>query len=212
MDINFKCLKCEQHIAVDETGAGWSVDCPKCGQKLTVPQKTSPTTVNKPSKVEFKACPNCGKDVFSTDASCVHCGKPLSGTSNFGLKPSIKDGKITFECERCHQVISVDFAMSGKLLSCPKCEGWICAPKITPPVPDCIIAQVLTFIAVLDFVGAVILGYKIGATDESPGWIVFFSCVGGGILVLGFAYVLKYLHEIAYWLRSGASTHSITGK
>jgi len=38
MDITFSCTKCGQHIAIDEAGAGMSVQCPKCDASLTVPQ------------------------------------------------------------------------------------------------------------------------------------------------------------------------------
>lgn len=38
MDIEFNCNKCGQHIVIDGAGAGEGVQCPKCGQSLTVPQ------------------------------------------------------------------------------------------------------------------------------------------------------------------------------
>jgi DNA-directed RNA polymerase subunit RPC12/RpoP len=41
MDITFACKKCGQHIAIDEAGAGTSVNCPKCGIDLVVPQAGS---------------------------------------------------------------------------------------------------------------------------------------------------------------------------
>jgi DNA-directed RNA polymerase subunit RPC12/RpoP len=37
MDITFKCDKCGQQIAIDEAGAGMSVQCPSCGVELIVP-------------------------------------------------------------------------------------------------------------------------------------------------------------------------------
>jgi len=37
MDITFGCTGCGQHIVIDKEGAGLSVQCPKCGQLLTVP-------------------------------------------------------------------------------------------------------------------------------------------------------------------------------
>ncbi len=37
MDITFNCTSCGTHIVIDEAGAGMSVQCPKCGQSLTVP-------------------------------------------------------------------------------------------------------------------------------------------------------------------------------
>lgn len=38
MDITFRCDRCSQHIVIDEAGAGLTVQCPECGQTLTVPQ------------------------------------------------------------------------------------------------------------------------------------------------------------------------------
>ena len=37
VDISFSCNKCEQHLVIDETGAGQQFQCPNCGQSLTVP-------------------------------------------------------------------------------------------------------------------------------------------------------------------------------
>jgi len=39
MDITFNCTKCGQNIAIDEAGAGISVQCPSCGASITVPNK-----------------------------------------------------------------------------------------------------------------------------------------------------------------------------
>lgn len=44
MDITFSCSSCGQQLAVDETGAGLSLPCPKCGQNLPIP---AIPTVNK---------------------------------------------------------------------------------------------------------------------------------------------------------------------
>jgi DNA-directed RNA polymerase subunit RPC12/RpoP len=38
MDIIFNCPKCEQELAVDSSGGGSEIDCPTCGEKITVPQ------------------------------------------------------------------------------------------------------------------------------------------------------------------------------
>ncbi|MEI6083893.1 MAG: UvrD-helicase domain-containing protein [Verrucomicrobiota bacterium] len=37
MDIHFHCEKCQQRLVVEEAGAGVQVQCPNCGQQLTVP-------------------------------------------------------------------------------------------------------------------------------------------------------------------------------
>ncbi len=37
MDINFKCIHCNQDLTVDSSGAGVEIQCPSCGQPLLVP-------------------------------------------------------------------------------------------------------------------------------------------------------------------------------
>jgi DNA-directed RNA polymerase subunit RPC12/RpoP len=37
MDIIFNCPDCEQEMAVDSSGAGSEIQCPSCGQKITIP-------------------------------------------------------------------------------------------------------------------------------------------------------------------------------
>jgi hypothetical protein len=38
MDITFRCDRCSQNIVIDEAGAGLTVQCPECGQSLSVPK------------------------------------------------------------------------------------------------------------------------------------------------------------------------------
>jgi len=38
MDVIFNCPKCEQELAVDSTGAGSEINCPACGQLITIPE------------------------------------------------------------------------------------------------------------------------------------------------------------------------------
>jgi len=42
MDIIFNCPHCEQEMAVDSTGAGSEIQCPSCGQKITIPAAATP--------------------------------------------------------------------------------------------------------------------------------------------------------------------------
>jgi DNA-directed RNA polymerase subunit RPC12/RpoP len=42
MDIIFNCPHCEQEMAVDSTGAGSDIQCPSCGQKITIPAEAPP--------------------------------------------------------------------------------------------------------------------------------------------------------------------------
>lgn len=38
MDIIFNCPKCEQELAVDNSGAGSEINCPSCSEKIVIPQ------------------------------------------------------------------------------------------------------------------------------------------------------------------------------
>ncbi|MDQ6631495.1 MAG: hypothetical protein M3Y82_07025 [Verrucomicrobiota bacterium] len=38
MDLVFKCTHCDQELAVDAAGGGSEIECPSCGQTLTVPE------------------------------------------------------------------------------------------------------------------------------------------------------------------------------
>jgi len=38
MDVIFNCPKCEQELAVDSSGAGTRIDCPSCGEPITIPE------------------------------------------------------------------------------------------------------------------------------------------------------------------------------
>ena len=46
MDIHFHCEKCQQHLVIDETGAGMTTPCPKCGTMLTVPTSSQVASLN----------------------------------------------------------------------------------------------------------------------------------------------------------------------
>lgn len=38
MDVIFNCPKCEQELAVDSTAAGSQINCPSCGEAITIPE------------------------------------------------------------------------------------------------------------------------------------------------------------------------------
>ena len=50
MDITFHCPNCNQNLAADTSGAGSQIDCPACGQLLTIPaaSKTPPPPPARP--------------------------------------------------------------------------------------------------------------------------------------------------------------------
>jgi DNA-directed RNA polymerase subunit RPC12/RpoP len=42
MDIIFNCPKCEQELAVDNTGAGSEINCPACSETIVIPAAAAP--------------------------------------------------------------------------------------------------------------------------------------------------------------------------
>jgi predicted RNA-binding Zn-ribbon protein involved in translation (DUF1610 family) len=50
MDIVFDCPSCHQELAVDSAGAGSKIECPACGETITIPQESTktPTPENAP--------------------------------------------------------------------------------------------------------------------------------------------------------------------
>jgi DNA-directed RNA polymerase subunit RPC12/RpoP len=50
MEIIFNCPHCDQELSADSAGAGSEIECPTCGEKITIPQtSTRPTTENLPT-------------------------------------------------------------------------------------------------------------------------------------------------------------------
>lgn len=41
MDIVFDCPHCEQELAVDSSGAGTEIECPSCGEAITIPAEST---------------------------------------------------------------------------------------------------------------------------------------------------------------------------
>jgi DNA-directed RNA polymerase subunit RPC12/RpoP len=41
MDIIFDCPNCQQELAVDSTGAGTEIECPSCGETITIPRQST---------------------------------------------------------------------------------------------------------------------------------------------------------------------------
>jgi DNA-directed RNA polymerase subunit RPC12/RpoP len=48
MDIVFNCPNCDQELVVDQSGAGTQIDCPACGEHITIPSTGKVTTDSLP--------------------------------------------------------------------------------------------------------------------------------------------------------------------
>jgi len=56
MDVIFNCPQCEQELAVDSSGAGSEINCPSCGELITIPEPTS-ITPRSPGAPEIPGAP-----------------------------------------------------------------------------------------------------------------------------------------------------------
>jgi hypothetical protein len=54
MNINFACPNCRQSLEIDESGAGITIDCPKCSKPVYVPSLSGAASLQSPIKVAVK--------------------------------------------------------------------------------------------------------------------------------------------------------------
>jgi DNA-directed RNA polymerase subunit RPC12/RpoP len=83
MDIVFDCPNCEQELAVDSAGAGSEIECPSCGETITIPEKsTKVATVETPAPVSGEApAPGLAPSAINSSAAAkvqMHLKVPVS--------------------------------------------------------------------------------------------------------------------------------------
>ena len=54
MDLIFKCENCDQELSVNPSGAGTQIECPTCGQTITIPQP-EPQTISSLNPISTSA-------------------------------------------------------------------------------------------------------------------------------------------------------------
>ena len=73
MDVIFNCPKCEQELAVDSSGAGSEIDCPSCGERITIPEPApgSGLPTLPPEQTGARVVPNPSNAIASSAAAKV---------------------------------------------------------------------------------------------------------------------------------------------
>ncbi len=90
MDIEFKCKKCGQPLAIDEAQVGKEAKCPGCGTGFTVPTvEEAKAQATVPSVGGERRCPGCGAPVKPEAQFCNSCGSEMEkGTAPLQKKTS----------------------------------------------------------------------------------------------------------------------------
>lgn len=103
MDITFTCSKCGQKLMVDDWATGSQVQCPKCGQNLTVPTPTRPTV--QPLTPRVPPAPPVAARAFPQVSSAT------SGSqAKLPIPPVLQQtpGDGTKQCPFCAETIKVE--------------------------------------------------------------------------------------------------------
>ncbi len=98
VDIKFNCTGCGTHIVIDEAGAGLSVQCPRCGQALTVPPARADVVIDASSAIQ-QAVAEIESGLFDDDKKLDEYFRkqsPAVLAASFGKKhaKAFLDGKI----------------------------------------------------------------------------------------------------------------------
>jgi DNA-directed RNA polymerase subunit RPC12/RpoP len=64
MDIVFNCPNCDQELAVDQSGAGSQIECPSCGETITIPGAPGKVTTG-----SIPAAPSAAPSAINSSAA-----------------------------------------------------------------------------------------------------------------------------------------------
>jgi ribosomal protein S27E len=71
MDIVFNCPNCDQELAVDQSGAGSEIECPSCGETITIPAAQGTGKVTTGSLPPAEAPPPAPSSITSSAAAKI---------------------------------------------------------------------------------------------------------------------------------------------
>ena len=119
--IRFACSSCGRLISVDEKYSGKKGKCPKCGNVVVVPERST--------IIEF-SCESCGHKIRVPDnyggkkGNCPKCKNPVAVPSR--KKVPAEDVKTTtITCSMCSQAIEVPEDSSEVFTECPACGSYV---------------------------------------------------------------------------------------
>ena len=105
MDVIFNCPKCEQELAVDSSGGGTAIECPSCGETITIPEPE--TVVPRPAAESTVAAPRVGPHPINPIASSaaakveLHLKVPSNkATESLIAKPLVPLDAVTRDSEK----------------------------------------------------------------------------------------------------------------
>ncbi|MCH7920720.1 MAG: hypothetical protein IIC50_22425 [Planctomycetes bacterium] len=120
--IKFACSNCRESIRTDDKDAGKRGKCPKCGNAVVVP--------NRSTVIEF-ACEGCGHTIKVAEryagkqGKCPKCQNPVVVPALQDQSHKERGGAASITCSVCDQVIAVAEDVAEGSLECPGCGSTI---------------------------------------------------------------------------------------
>jgi len=156
-DILFTCPHCSKSLAIDDKGAGLTINCPDCQNPTTIPQPTiflrcssckSELSAPEELKGEIRNCPACNKEVIlfsqttsSLKATCPKCNATCSPDARFcvncgmslkGNTPSVTMPLSSYSLKLKQQEHKTAYGTAPEAQSklCPKCSTPLSADSV----------------------------------------------------------------------------------
>ena len=116
--IKFACSNCRESIRTDDKHAGKRGKCPKCGNAVVVPKRST--------LIEF-ACEGCGHTIkvaqryAGKQGKCPKCQSPVVVPAVQDQSEKERGDAARIACSVCDQVIAVGENVAEGSLECPGC-------------------------------------------------------------------------------------------